>query len=689
METKIHPSLEEMCRLCLKENSGVVNIFPKEKSSDKYASLSIPMRIMTCAALEVQVSDDFPKKICRDCRLQLEKSYYFRKQSQASDTKLRKHFRLISMGKVSKVFLKKTDEDDDDELEFQDTIEFIKEHEEEEKQKDKLKFDALINEMKLENEQNLQKIRENMRTKCREELTPEIRAQLRDELIPEIVAQVKNELRIEVENELEDQLRKEISEQCLREAKESLRNDVYEECRQLEIKNLLNDLQSYLTNKKRTLNCPTSVKEIVPRPHSPENDKSSTENRKNILQNSQTLEVIEMSLDKISNENIKKGSIILTNNVTENNINASDDECDSEGNFLIYDTDEGFEVQKKEKNQYSNNDITETEYEIEDYIDPNSGYEKLNDENIGTNEESGGNSTITTSYQIEDNENGEIQFLKKSNDTENHELDEGNVIHSNENIMIINFPEAMDTDYVEEIKEDKLEKAKRTTKPKKLCSKNAKSSTMTTIKSTFETTVLEKTYVNPNQRNTDTPKIFKCKDCPMVFSTKPSFERHLRTHQKLEKSGITYQCPECRIVVSCSSALRRHMNVHCDEKPFACFECGKTFVQKEILKRHMQTHTGIKPHQCPHCERAFAQRINLTQHINRTHLEEPRIKFHSCHLCPKRFNHASGLSRHLTTHSGISFQCSECDRAFGDRSSIKRHIVSMHSNVKKDETKDT
>lgn len=167
----------------------------------------------------------------------------------------------------------------------------------------------------------------------------------------------------------------------------------------------------------------------------------------------------------------------------------------------------------------------------------------------------------------------------------------------------------------------------------------------------------------------------------MAFSTKTSMERHAQVHRKTVLTGISYQCPDCQIVLSCSSALKRHMVAHSAHKPFTCAECGKSFSQKEILKRHQFTHTDHKPHPCPHCEKSFSQRLYLTQHVNRHHLEQPRVQQYCCHLCPKRFIHASGLSRHLATHNGVAFQCTKCNRTFGDRSSVRRHIIKIHNDT--------
>lgn len=43
--------------------------------------------------------DALPKRICLECRLALEKSFLFRNKSKNSDSKLRRHFRLINAGK--------------------------------------------------------------------------------------------------------------------------------------------------------------------------------------------------------------------------------------------------------------------------------------------------------------------------------------------------------------------------------------------------------------------------------------------------------------------------------------------------------------------------------------------------------------------------------------------------------------
>ncbi|XP_061391388.1 zinc finger protein 782 [Musca vetustissima] len=726
-----YPNLESICRLCLKEDAGTVAIFPlpEVKLEKNSVHISIPMRIMSCAALEVQSHDGLPAKICPDCRLQLEKSYLFRKQSQTSDSKLRKHIRLLSLGKKSKVFKKSTDDDDDDdELEFQDSIDFIKQHEDKLKAEEEAKLQRFRDEMKLEQEAELEKCKETMKIKCREEVRREVEQVVRKELEQEMQKEMKEVLMPKIRNE------------CMEKARESLREEVREECRENEMKNLLDDLQAFLkerqgttetaktneTTKSRriTINCQSSsVCNEEPAAKRPR----YSNNKIQLIQMSDldAKPVKVITANQMTNHqqlngpvttNIKTQSVL--NDVAASadmDINVHGDEedeemdeendCDSD-NFFIYDTDEGFELQKKSssKSQANDEDLILSQESAQTYDSADDNLVTLETQTPQKSLE-----TMTTiSYRIADSQNGEIKFLKKSTDiiensVVNHNDEDNNDQLQNANIMILDYPteDGEDEEHLELIDcgEDYNNKNMKpiilktqtikTTQP--IEDENNIPSTInnaqhnviasaTVETTTTTTTLMSKTY--SVQRQTDTPKTFKCNSCPMVFSTNASLERHLRTHRKGEETGVSFQCPECQVVVSCASALRRHMYVHCEEKPFICSECGRSFVQKEILKRHMQTHTGVKPYQCEHCDRSFAQRINLKQHINRHHTEEPQIQQYSCHLCPKRFNHASGLSRHLASHSGVAFQCSECDRTFGDRSSIKRHIANKHGGLK-------
>ncbi|EEZ98149.1 zinc finger protein 358 [Tribolium castaneum] len=165
-------------------------------------------------------------------------------------------------------------------------------------------------------------------------------------------------------------------------------------------------------------------------------------------------------------------------------------------------------------------------------------------------------------------------------------------------------------------------------------------------------------------------KIFKCPQCPKSFARRIQLRRHASVH--MQQRG--FSCGMCEKWFPTRSALVRHERIHTGERPFQCEICQKSFAQKEILYRHLMTHSGQKPYNCTHCNKGFTQREPLRIHL-RTHMTEGShdINLHYCSLCPKVFCHASGLSRHLVTHTGKTFKCRDCDRSFTDKSSLRRH----------------
>ncbi|XP_044742299.1 zinc finger protein 184 [Chrysoperla carnea] len=165
-------------------------------------------------------------------------------------------------------------------------------------------------------------------------------------------------------------------------------------------------------------------------------------------------------------------------------------------------------------------------------------------------------------------------------------------------------------------------------------------------------------------------KVFQCPNCPKAFSRRIQLRRHSSVH--MEQRG--FSCGICEKWFPTRSALIRHERIHTGERPFKCEMCPKSFAQKEILYRHLMIHTGQKPFNCPQCGKGFTQREPLRVHMRSHTTPSPAdIQLHRCTLCPKMFCHASGLSRHLVTHTGKTFKCRDCDKAFTDKSSLRRH----------------
>jgi uncharacterized Zn-finger protein len=97
------------------------------------------------------------------------------------------------------------------------------------------------------------------------------------------------------------------------------------------------------------------------------------------------------------------------------------------------------------------------------------------------------------------------------------------------------------------------------------------------------------------------------------------------------------------------------------ERPYACEQCGKTFLLKHHLTTHARSHTGERPHVCPHCGKDFSHKHCLNTHLLLHTTERP----YQCGECKKCFTLKHHLLTHLRVHTrDRPFVCQECGRSF-------------------------
>uniref|UniRef100_A0A663EZE1 C2H2-type domain-containing protein n=1 Tax=Aquila chrysaetos chrysaetos TaxID=223781 RepID=A0A663EZE1_AQUCH len=126
------------------------------------------------------------------------------------------------------------------------------------------------------------------------------------------------------------------------------------------------------------------------------------------------------------------------------------------------------------------------------------------------------------------------------------------------------------------------------------------------------------------------------------------------------------------------------MRTHTEKRPFACTECGKSFVKKGTLTAHKEIHKREKPFKCPDCSRCFGQSATLLAH-QKIHLRGGPFICTECgkSLSTKRYfnvhqrNHAK--QKPLEGHvNGVSLQViqikEEPDFAFRSEESMLENM---------------
>lgn len=199
----------------------------------------------------------------------------------------------------------------------------------------------------------------------------------------------------------------------------------------------------------------------------------------------------------------------------------------------------------------------------------------------------------------------------------------------------------------------------------------------------------------------DNDSSFACSQCSKSFLTKKLLKKHEAKHHPKK-----HVCKVCEKVLTSKVSLQQHMSVHSEEKNFMCEDCGHFFRLKRFLRRHRVSHMP-KIYNCDMCKKSFALTSQLKSH-QKTHEKNNE------RLCDQKLDSSEGgnecdgvegecgkitSSSHETennssgTHNRVldkkslsikkQYKCDQCEKFLGSNSSLRVHMKSVHSDVKK------
>jgi KRAB domain-containing zinc finger protein len=152
----------------------------------------------------------------------------------------------------------------------------------------------------------------------------------------------------------------------------------------------------------------------------------------------------------------------------------------------------------------------------------------------------------------------------------------------------------------------------------------------------------------------------KCEICEFATAYKQTLSDHVRFFHNKEKSHC---CTDCNYKASFAYSLKKHqMQKHAkiEDKIFhECEVCHYKTVSKTTLRQHNKTvHLNIRPYFCNICGHKYPLLSNLNVHLKSFHTSDQ--------------DNAS--NRVPTSYKVTDFQCDFCQKYFGCKSTLTKHI---------------
>ena len=138
------------------------------------------------------------------------------------------------------------------------------------------------------------------------------------------------------------------------------------------------------------------------------------------------------------------------------------------------------------------------------------------------------------------------------------------------------------------------------------------------------------------------PHQFQCRFCPQKYQTVLEFIEHVKTHMGENEKTKDNEKLE-------ASMLQRSIDIKLENGEIQSYICGEdvsvdvpsTQRQHEFRNKNEKIKKAIC---CDICAKTFSDRTNLRRHIKTVH---ENVKSHRCNLCSKSFGQKCHLLNHM------------------------------------------
>ncbi|XP_063984024.1 zinc finger protein 184-like isoform X2 [Diachasmimorpha longicaudata] len=111
-------------------------------------------------------------------------------------------------------------------------------------------------------------------------------------------------------------------------------------------------------------------------------------------------------------------------------------------------------------------------------------------------------------------------------------------------------------------------------------------------------------------------KKFHCEKCEKSFFQRCNYLKHFK---QMHGDKVIHKCPHCPLQFTSKASYTKHVASHSKPAEYSCGLCQKNFHRQYQLNRHIQTsHSGIV-YRCPYCQMTVRYQHSMRRHFQKQH----------------------------------------------------------------------